>query len=181
MVSRAPTATFVFMAGFFESEFAGSDKWIGPSFAAASLGFMISAFSTGRVLRATGGPANATYIGLISTAVVATLFAWVTISPLVSTALIFLFGMSAGVFFNGLVSLLYEYSGDRQSTTVFMDGALGPAGGAIGAALGGLAVGATVGYDGWKIYTTVISLGMLVPLMLLMRSVRAASADPAPV
>lgn len=168
--------TFVFMAGFYDFEFVGSDAWIGPAFAAASAGFMVSAFTFGRTLRATGGPANATYIGLIATAGVAVMFAWVTVSPALSTAIMFLFGVAAGVFFNGLVALLYEYSGDRQATTVFMDGALGPAGGAIGAALGGIAVGAATGYEGWKIYTTAISLGMLLPLLLLMRSVRQVGA-----
>ncbi len=164
--------TFVFTAGFYNHEYPGSDDWIGPAFAAAAVGFMISAFLSARVTKALGGPANATVVGTIAMTIAISCYVWITVSPAVSTVLFLLFGMVVGIFFNGLVSLIYEHSGKQQSTAVFLDGALGPIGATLGAALGGLALGFGSGYEGWKIYSTIGAAILLLPMLDLMRRIR---------
>jgi len=172
--------TFVFTAGFYNHEYPGADEWIGPAFTASSLGFMISAFLSGKVTRALGGPANATIAGIFGVIISASTYAWITVSPELSTALFLVLGMVVGTTFNGLVSLVYEYSGKQQSTAIFMDGALGPVGAALGSALGGLALGLGSGYDGWKVFVTVGSVLMLIPLFDLMRRIRGQGHKVAP-
>jgi len=164
--------TFVFTAGFYDHEYPGADAWIGPAFTASALGFMISAFFSAKVTRALGGPANTTTVGIFAMIISVSAYAWITVSPELSTALFLVFGMVVGTFFNGLVSLIYEYSGTQQSTAIFIDGAVGPVGAALGAALGGLALGLGSGYDGWKVFVTVGSVLMLLPLFDLMRRIR---------
>ena len=70
-----------------------------------------------------------------------------------------------GFYFNGLVALIFEYAGERQGAAIFADGALGPAGATIGAAIGGVLVAIEPDYGLFKIFVVAASVAVVVPVV----------------
>jgi hypothetical protein len=72
-----------------------------------------------------------------------------------------------------MTALIYQHSGDRLGAAVFVNSAMGPAGSMVGAVLGGAAILAVPGYDGYKGFVTVVVFGMvIVALRLIMTTGR---------
>jgi predicted MFS family arabinose efflux permease len=167
-------AIFVYLAGFFVAEYPGKEAWIGPVFAILSLGgLMIGSLTLGLAYSRLGGPLRVLVVsGLVFTAS-GVAFVWITPAPLVTSAFLLVWGFVGGLCFPAIINLLYAYSGRHQGAVIFTDSALQQTAAIAGAALGGLALTLTVGFVGWQVFVTLVSVATLLPLALVVRSVRA--------
>lgn len=168
----------VFLAGFLASEYLDGEDWIGPAFGLLAIGFMLASFGSGRVTKAVGGPVNTVTINTFTVIAAALAIAWITPHPLVTSIFMLIFGTFIGLYFNGVVTLIFEGAGERQGTAMFVDGALVPVGGMIGSVLGGVALAVGTDYEGWKVLVTALSFGMVVALVAALRVVRPQEPTP---
>ena len=83
-----------------------------------------------------------------------------------------MYGLLTGVAQTGMTALIYQHSGNRLGAAIFVNSALGPGGSMIGAVLGGIALVAAPGYDGYKVLMSVVSLGIALTAMALWVSTR---------
>ncbi|MFW6175019.1 MAG: hypothetical protein ACOC5K_04495, partial [Chloroflexota bacterium] len=161
-----------FLAVFIVREYPGADAWIGVFFAAMAGGVMTAGITNGIVTPRLGGPVPTTRIAVIAGLVLMAAFLWVTPSPVVSAVLLLLWGYVNGVYVNSVLGIVYEFSGDRQGAAVFMERAVGPAGGTVGTVVAGFALSAFAGLDGWRVLVTATAAAMLLPMALAVRDAR---------
>jgi len=177
MMGLASTSCAVaYVAKFTTGTYTDGDAWIGPLFAGTAAGFAASAMLSGVVIPRIGGPMRAATVGVSAQLAVASLFLWVTPTPVFTFLMFTGWGFISGFYFNSLITLLYEHSGTRQSAVMFVDGASWQIGGVIGVAAGGLAVAATTGLVGFQIALTVIPALVLLPVPFAWRAVRRQAA-----
>jgi predicted MFS family arabinose efflux permease len=162
-------AVVMFLAGFLDDEYSNGAVWIGPAFGMFSAGFIPASFLAARTMRMLGGPIQTVVVGTFTMIAATVALAWVTPEPYVTAGILFFFGMFIGLYFNGMVAIIFEAAGERQSTAIFVDGALFALNTAVGAAFGGLAIAASGGYDGWKLFITAVSISLVLPLLALLR------------
>lgn len=164
---------FSFLAAFFVDLHPGKEGWIAPMFFVGPFGFMQAAFVGGPLL-ARFGVMRATALAIMLTGVTTFVFVWFAPSPYFSAFLFFLYGLLMGVAQTGMTALIYQHSGDRLGAAVFVNSAMGPGGSMLGAVLGGVAILAAPGYDGYKGFVTVVAVGMaLVALWLVIGTSRS--------
>jgi predicted MFS family arabinose efflux permease len=162
-------AVVIFLAGFLDDEYSNGAAWIGPAFGTISAGFIPGSFLAARTMRALGGPVQTVVVGTLTMIATTVALAWVTPEPYVTTGILFFFGMFVGLYFNGMVAIIFEAAAERQSTAIFVDGALSPLNTTVGAAFGGIVIAASEGYDGWKWLITIASISLIVPMLTLWR------------
>jgi predicted MFS family arabinose efflux permease len=168
----------VFLAGFVAAEYIDAEVWIGPVFSMIALGFMTVSFLASRIIRVVGSPLRAVQVGTFASVIGAVGVAWITPHPALTALFVLLFGFSIGVYFNGLIAIIMDGARDRQDTAIFVVGAIGPMGGMFGAALGGLAVGATADYAGWKVLIAVLAAVLLTAMFGTRRAVLTRAPQP---
>ncbi|MCH7907828.1 MAG: MFS transporter [Chloroflexi bacterium] len=162
---------FSFLAAFFLDLHPGKDAWIAPMFFVGPFGFMLAAFVGGPIM-ARIGVIRATALTTVLTGVTMIGFVWLAPSPFVSAFFFFMYGLLTGVAQTGMTALIYQHSGNRLGAAIFVNSALGPGGSMIGAVLGGIALVAAPGYDGYKVLMSVVSLGIALTAMALWVSTR---------
>jgi predicted MFS family arabinose efflux permease len=168
---------FSFLAAFFVDLHPGKDAWIAPMFFVGPFGFMQAAFVAGPIL-AKFGVMRATGLSVLLTGITVMGFVWLTPSPYVSAFFFFVYGLLMGVAQTGMTALVFQHSGKRLGAAIFVNSAIGPGGSMVGAVLGGIAIVALPGYDGYKGLVTVIAVGMvLVATSMLVRTRKVG--DPA--
>lgn len=164
----------IFLAGFLDDEYRSGAGWIGPSFGFLAAGFMAASFLAGRTMKSMGGPGNTMVVATAGLVAAAIALAWITPHPAATTAFALAFGIAVGIFFNGVVALVFDGAGERFATAMFVDGALIPTGGLVGSAAGGVAI-AWGGYEGWKLLITVFAIALFVPLVAAIRASRKSA------
>jgi predicted MFS family arabinose efflux permease len=164
---------FGFLAAFFVDLHPGKDAWIAPMFFVGPFGFMQAAFLGGPFL-SRFGVMRVTALSTLLTGVAVIGFAWLTPSPYISAFFFFMYGLMAGVAQTGMTALIYQYSGNRQGAAIFVNSALGPGGSMTGAVLGGIAIVAVPGYDGYRLLLSAVAIGMALTAMALLVSTRRA-------
>lgn len=157
---------FSFLAAFFVVLHPGKEGWLVPMFFVGPFGFMLSAFIGGPLL-AKFGVMKLTALAIMLTGATVFVFVWFAPSPYLSAVLFFQYGLLMGLAQTGMTALIYQHSGDRLGAAVFVNSAMGPAGSMVGAVLGGVAILAVPGYDGYKAFVTVVALGMVIVALRL--------------
>ncbi len=160
---------FSFLAAFFIDLHPGKEGWLAPMFFVGPFGFMQAAFVGGPLL-ARLGVMRTTALAIMLTGATVFVFVWFAPSPYLSAILFFQYGLLMGVAQTGMTALIYQHSGDRLGAAVFVNSAMGPAGSMLGAVLGGVAIIAASGYDGYKGFVSVVGLGMVIVALILIRS-----------
>ncbi|MBT6682542.1 MAG: MFS transporter, partial [Chloroflexi bacterium] len=141
-------------------------------------GFMQAAFVGGPLL-ARFGVMRTTSLAIMLTGATVFVFVWFAPSPYFSAFLFFLYGLLMGVAQTGMTALIYQHSGDRLGAAVFVNSAMGPGGSMLGAVLGGIAILAAPGYDGYKGFVTVVAVGMMaISMWLAIRTRRGGERVP---
>ena len=162
---------FSFLAAFFVDLHPGKEAWIAPMFFVGPFGFMQAAFVGGPIL-ALLGVMRTTALSIMLTGATVICFVWLAPSPFLSAFFFFLYGLLMGVAQTGMTALIYQHSGERLGAAIFVNSALGPGGSMIGAVLGGIAIVAATGYDGYKGFVTVIAVGMVLGALWLLLGAR---------
>ncbi|MBT3943491.1 MAG: MFS transporter [Chloroflexi bacterium] len=169
---------FSFLAAFFVDLHPGREGWIAPMFFVGPFGFMQAAFVGGPLL-ARFGVMRTTSLAIMLTGATVFVFVWFAPSPYFSAFLFFLYGLLMGVAQTGMTALIYQHSGDRLGAAVFVNSAMGPGGSMLGAVLGGIAILAAPGYDGYKGFVTVVAVGMMaISMWLAIRTRRGGERVP---
>ena len=169
---------FGFLAAFFLDLHPGKDGWIAPMFFVGPFGFMQAAFVGGPIL-ARFGVMRSTVLAIMLTGATLIGFVWVTPSPAATAGFFFVYGLLMGVAQTGMTALIYQHSGDRLGAAIFVNSAMGPAGSMLGSVLGGVAIIAAPGYDGYKGFVSVVAVGMvLAALVLLVNTRRGNGSTP---
>ena len=165
---------FAFLAAFFVDIHPGKEAWIAPLFFVGPFGFMLAAF-VGGPLMSKFGVVLVTTLATILTSVSMIGFMWLAPSPYVSAFFFFMYGLLTGIAQTGMTALIYQHSGSRLDAAVFVNSALGPGGSMIGALLGGVAIVAMPGFDGYKGIMTVVSLAAVLMSFVLLTGTRRES------
>jgi predicted MFS family arabinose efflux permease len=172
MALASMACVLAYIAGFADDAYPNAGIWIGPMFTGFSAGFALGAALGGVLLNRLGGPIRVSTLGVLLQLAIVALFMWVTPSPAFTLTMLLIWGTLTGIYQNGNLSLLYEYSGDEQSTVMFTDRAARQLAGMVGLAVCGVAVDAFAGFVGWQVFITALSVMMLLPLAFVWRAVR---------